>query len=249
MTALSELELSLILALYYFDAGKNAETFAKRFNQYFHRDISAATILFSVSRFKNIDPSNNNTQHVPETDGYAQIWDRYISNEKTKELKELYRSFKKGSYIEKNDIEDIDDEYDANITPATPVDTPQERPENYQKGVSAYKRSAEVVANALFAAGHKCEVPGCEIELFIRKSDGTLYTEAHHLIPLCFQSNFEYSLDVEANVVSLCPSCHRMLHHGKEIYQVLKMLYEERKDRLSACGIDITFEELLLLYR
>lgn len=249
MTSLSELELSLILALYYFDAGKNAEAFAKRFNQYFHRDISAATILFSVSRYKNIDPSNNNIQHIPGTDEYAQIWDRYIANEKTKELKELYRSFKKGSYIEKNNIEDIDNQYNGDITPTMPIDIPQERPDNYQKGVSAYKRSAEVVANALFAANHKCEVPGCDIELFARKTDGTLYTEAHHLIPLCFQSNFKYSLDVEANVVSLCPNCHRMLHHGKEIYNVLKRLYEERKERLLSCGIDITFEELLLLYR
>ncbi|MGL4999965.1 MAG: HNH endonuclease [Cetobacterium sp.] len=43
------------------------------------------------------------------------------------------------------------------------------------------------------------------------------YMEAHHLIPMNAQDSFKNSLDVLGNVVSLCPNCHRMIHHGDEV--------------------------------
>lgn len=38
--------------------------------------------------------------------------------------------------------------------------------------------------------------------------------EPHHLIPLQYHEEFEWSLDVEANVVSLCSECHNQIHYG-----------------------------------
>lgn len=76
-----------------------------------------------------------------------------------------------------------------------------------------------------------------------------LRIEAHHLIPIGEQSKFSFSLDVDANIVSLCPNCHRKLHHGKDIKEDLFKLFNARKDLLKKSGIEITFDELLELYK
>ena len=73
--------------------------------------------------------------------------------------------------------------------------------------------------------------------------------EAHHIIPLSAHEQFEYNLDVDANIVSLCPNCHRKLHFGRDIKIELKKLYDLRKDKLIKSGINISFEKLLDLYR
>ena len=246
MTELSRLELSLILAFHYLDKGKNIDTFTKRFNQYFHKDMTSSTILYSISCFKNTDPSNNvRTQN----DIYAAVWDEYITGERITDLKELYRSFKQGLYVESSNVTDIPTFDDIEKIHTTEVvDKPQERPTNYQQGALTYPRSHIVVANALAYADHRCEA-NCTNKLFVRKNGVVTYTEAHHLVPLCFQSYFEHSLDVEANVVSLCPYCHSLLHYGNDIEEPLWHLYESRVSRLNKCGICISFEELLLLYR
>ena len=194
-------------------------------HQYFQKDVSAQTILFSVSKFKSVDPANNVDAKADE---YARLWKEYITNDKISDLKELYRCFKKGTYV--TPLEKLVDEP---ITPRIMIeappklvvdDAPQPRPENYAtKGIAAYKRSRKVVANALAAAKFRCEL-NCTSELFIRKNVDVTYTEAHHLIPLCFQNEFLYSLDVEANIISLCPNCHRRLHYGTEIETILVMI-------------------------
>lgn len=250
MINMREIELILILCQYYFNGEKGIEKFAARFNQYFQKDVSAQTILFSVSKFKSVDPANN---AGAKDDEYTRLWKEYITNDKISELKELYGCFNKGTYVAP--IEKLIDEPTASkiLIKAPPKlvinDVPQPRPESYAaEGIAAYKRSREVVVNALAAAKFRCELD-CTSELFIRKAATVTYTEAHHLIPLCFQDEFPYSLDVEANVVSLCPNCHRKLHYGAEIEPLIKKLYIARCDRLKRCGIDISYEKLLLLYR
>ena len=122
-------------------------------------------------------------------------------------------------------------------------------PDNYLDDKSqVYKRDKKIVDKALMIAGFTCE-GDCKNILFKRKDGRTDYTEGHHLIPLRYQRNFIYSLDVEANVVSLCPHCHRKLHYGIEVGELLETLYEKRIGRLERCGIAVSYEELLLMYR
>ena len=75
--------------------------------------------------------------------------------------------------------------------------------------------------------------------------------ESHHLIPISRYKDFQYSLDVEENVVSLCPTCHRLLHHGKmsEKEVLLKKLHDARKQALKQCGLDISFDKLKEYYK
>ena len=243
---MNELQLTLILAWYYFDKANNVETFARRINQYFEKDYSAQTILFSSAKFKNVDPANNLRQATPD-ERYKTLWDRYIAGDRIRELKELYREFKKGSFSKRTELLE---ESDIRIIKAaqTYEDTPVVKCEMDDKSISGYPRNAQVVFNALHNADYKCEL-SCNTELFLRKNSQLNYTEGHHLIPLCYQDEFEYSLDVEANVISLCPNCHRRLHYGDDISELLRELYEWRKERLKKCGIEISFVQLLLMYR
>lgn len=111
-----------------------------------------------------------------------------------------------------------------------------------------YDRNARVAANALIAAEYKCE---CNIthKTFIRRRDNKPYMEAHHLIPINAQDRYsEYSIDREANIVSLCCNCHNQIHYGSDIESILKPLFLQRETRLKHVGINITYKELLSYY-
>ena len=244
----SKIEQTVILALYYFEKKKNIDSFTNRFNQYFKKDLSTATVLFELSRIKNVDPANN-VQDARQ-DEYVTLWEYYIVNDRIQELRSFYKSFKHGDFIYKEDnLPDEDEKIPFTVRKSDfKMDEPEAPPANYEHGIKAYKRHREVVLNSLALAGYICEAE-CGTELFYRKDGKTYYTEAHHIIPLCYQKDFKYSLDTEANVVSLCPRCHRLLHYGMDYEDLLNKLYKKRVTRLEKCGTVITFEQLLLLYR
>ena len=93
-----------------------------------------------------------------------------------------------------------------------------------------FERNPEVVADALWLAKGTCQ--GCGIgpkELFKRASDGTPYLEVHHIKPLS-----DGGQDVLSNVCALCPTCHRLLHHGmeKDKKDILKNIEKSRNEQL-----------------
>ena len=114
-------------------------------------------------------------------------------------------------------------------------------------GRLVYPRKRAVALYALIAAQNKCEIDTTH-PTFISKSRDLPYTEPHHLIPLAFADNFDVSLDVAENIVSLCSNCHNQIHYGKDIEPMLKRLFEARKTQLEQVGINISFEELLWTY-
>lgn len=110
-----------------------------------------------------------------------------------------------------------------------------------------YPRSNAVARTALAHANYRCEID-IDHPTFISKRYGEPYTEPHHLVPIAFADNFEVSLDVPENVVSLCSHCHNEIHYGKYNINILRRLYEKRRGQLEQVGIQITFEELLWMY-
>jgi len=246
-----KLQLKLILGLYYIDKSKNIESFTIRFNRYFHLSISAQTILFALAQFKNVDPSTN-IKTTEDMKPYQSIWMECIPTG-LDELKEIYKAFKQEKFLSTNDYM-VDSLADIEITNAKinlwVEDYPEAKPANFSNRLTdVYPRIKVVVNNALRLADYKCENTLCGTHLFLRKDGKTNYTEAHHLIPLQYQNNFDFSLDVEANVVSLCPNCHCLLHYGQDKEELLRQLYNQRKSRLQKCNLDIRFEDLLLMYR
>lgn len=114
-------------------------------------------------------------------------------------------------------------------------------------GVAIYPRDRQTAINALAHAHFVCEVDR-DHPTFIRKHSERTYTEPHHLIPLSYQEQFNVSLDVEENIVSLCSNCHNEIHYGRDADRLIRLLYEERKNVLSMAGINVTYDDLLLMY-
>jgi 5-methylcytosine-specific restriction enzyme A len=111
-----------------------------------------------------------------------------------------------------------------------------------------YPRNPKVALNALQAAGYVCE--GSEDHYTFKSVTGRPYLECHHLIPVSLQHKFEVGLDVEENIVALCPSDHRLLHYGvgEDKVDLLKKLWELKHEGLMKRGINITIEEFLSIY-
>lgn len=110
-----------------------------------------------------------------------------------------------------------------------------------------HPRDPQISANALAFADYECEYDHSH-ESFIKKSNGHRYTEAHHLIPMNYQDDFEQDLDKEANIVSLCSNCHNWIHYGEGAKMLLEKLYDDRKERLENIGIVISKEDFLKMY-
>lgn len=52
---------------------------------------------------------------------------------------------------------------------------------------------------------------------------------------MAFSEQFNVSLDVEENIVSLCSNSHNQIHYGADADKLIEKLYEERKDALAEC--------------
>ncbi|MBL6446737.1 HNH endonuclease [Fulvivirga sp. 29W222] len=78
-------------------------------------------------------------------------------------------------------------------------------------------------------ADNKCEIDPSH-ETFIAQRTQLPYVEAHHFIPMKFQHLYSAPLDNLENIVSLCPNCHRGIHHAiiKHKYELIEDLYGKR---------------------
>lgn len=114
---------------------------------------------------------------------------------------------------------------------------------------SGYVRDARVRELALQLANFQCEIDK-EHVTFISKATLKDYVESHHLIPMAYYNEFQYSIDNEADIVALCPNCHRCLHLGRfEDKKILvERLYYKHIESLKKTGIEITLEGLLEMY-
>lgn len=121
------------------------------------------------------------------------------------------------------------------------------------KGRKKYIRSLRVLGRAIAMSRHTCALATDDDPhlTFISKRTQRNYVEAHHLVPFSYQDSFSHSLDVEENIVALCPNCHRKLHHGApaEKNESLDQLLTERHKALNARGIVLSLSELKKMYK
>lgn len=111
------------------------------------------------------------------------------------------------------------------------------------------RRNKTFAINAIVNANFQCEIDSHHYS-FISKRTGKQYVEAHHIIPLSKQKYFYNTLDLEANIVSLCPNCHKVIHYGsdREKKELLKKLYHLRSERLENVGLKLNSEAELFDY-
>ena len=122
------------------------------------------------------------------------------------------------------------------------------RPTKKPKVSYGWNRGRVIVEQVLKADKYRCEIDS-QHKTFVTRRNDQLYLEGHHLIPISRQDEFEKSLDVYANIIGLCPNCHRQLHFGKkdEVRNILKGLYDLRADRFVKSGIPVSKDEFLAL--
>ncbi|EFM09529.1 conserved hypothetical protein [Paenibacillus curdlanolyticus YK9] len=138
-------------------------------------------------------------------------------------------------------LDDEDDVYQKEVGAAA-VELPTETT------VLRYPRKASVALEALEKARYCCEVDPTH-KTFIGVS-GKPFMECHHLIPISLQGRFSVSLDICENIVSLCPTCHRLLHYSSEPskLEVLGRLWDSRRDGLEKRGVLLERENFLQIY-
>ncbi|MBE8233308.1 MAG: hypothetical protein HAW67_06185 [Endozoicomonadaceae bacterium] len=127
--------------------------------------------------------------------------------------------------------------------------SPQAQAGKVEISSTRYHRNPSKAANAVKKSKYKCQYNNEHIS-FIAGASSKQYVEVHHLIPLSCTKLFDVSLDVSANLVVLCPNCHKAIHLGTAGTKIkyLERLFAERKDALSKSGIDINFKDLCKLY-
>ena len=107
-------------------------------------------------------------------------------------------------------------------------------------------RDRIIVRQVLRACSFRCEIDRSH-ETFIARATRLPYLEGHHLIPLAAQNDFKNSLDVYANLIGLCPLCHRKLHHAENQLRrrLLDSVFAVRAERFAKSGIGMSKDEFL----
>ena len=151
--------------------------------------------------------------------------------------------------LEKEKINELMDNAPQDERPEWPGgNEPQAMTTSPATGRPIPKRDPTTAAKALRHADYQCEFNQND-RTFLRKN-GKPYTEPHHLIPISHYRDFNSSVDRMENIVSLCSHCHNLLHYGRmeDKKTILTKLYNDRKDALLACEINLTLEQLLSYY-
>lgn len=107
-----------------------------------------------------------------------------------------------------------------------------------------WRRSGIMRTQVIESAGYSCEI-NKEHESFIAERNKKPFMEGHHAIPMRLQPQFDNSLDVYANIICLCPLCHKRIHYGlkEDRKQMMNQIYEDRFERLEHCGIRLSKQE------
>jgi hypothetical protein len=152
-------------------------------------------------------------------------------------------------------IEDAekDRRYQNDINVVRPIEVPPgkiPRPNPKRLGSSEkYTTNPRRAKNALEKADFKCEL-NPDHHTFINKKSGNPYMEAHHLIPMSKQGIFEFDIDVPENILCLCPTCHRKMHHSQDTdkKEILAKSFKDRKSDMEVRGIVLDINMLLGMY-
>ena len=167
-------------------------------------------------------------------------------------LRNLFKKIEQGlSPLEYNDEE----QFQNSVQIATPVTLPAgkiPKPDKKRVGrTEQYARNPGFSKAAIINAGHKCQYDNSHVTFDLPQTNNN-FVEAHHLIPMQYQEQFEYSIDVPENIIPLCPNCHRRIHKSglsSKEEMLVKLFSASKQAELSPKGISVSFSELLNFYK
>lgn len=271
-------ELRITLGYYFFIYGNNTrehdyEIFTTHLRKLTGNERSVGSVGVRFGNFNSVNPAKTGTGFKGGDTKCKPIWDSCINSDYTPkdsfviefmlfvkfygDFNEIYSPFiKKYEHylfdskkaIDKDDNEKVvtsidisnDEKYES------PNYCKEPKPLLVEANTKKYARDSHKAKKAIYNSHFTCDINDHH-DSFVAKT-GKKYMEAHHLIPMAAQVDFDVSLDVDANIVCLCPNCHRKLHFGKDIDDELKMLYGKRRHSLIESGLKITFNDLKKYY-
>ena len=115
---------------------------------------------------------------------------------------------------------------------------------------ASWVRDSNMAFTALDNANFQCENDPTH-KTFISAKTGKQFVEAHHLIPMEYQGDFEVSIDVPENIISLCPNCHRAFHNSEASIKasLIAKFFKLQSSSLEERGIYISLDQLLEYYK
>lgn len=110
-----------------------------------------------------------------------------------------------------------------------------------------FARDRNLALKRIEIENFKCEFDFSH-QLFESHHTNRPYLEAHHLIPIALQKDTQQKLDVLVNIFSLCPYCHRAIHHADKglTRNIIDKLVDKRPEVLSL--MDITKPDMYSFY-
>lgn len=130
------------------------------------------------------------------------------------------------------DDEDYSKQIDSALDPGQKIITPLVESKITLievKDRTTYKRNPNIAIMRFEKTAYTCEVDPSH-KTFTSLKNNQPFVEAHHFIPMKFQSLFKHSLDNLHNIISLCPNCHRAFHHAivEEKTPLISHIYHKR---------------------
>lgn len=154
-------------------------------------------------------------------------------------------------FKEEQEFEKYLTEKPADVSKAKIDDKPKDKPNHRSvNNKKVWSRNPKTASEAVAGSDYLCEFDNQHMH-FISKFNGKNYVEAHHLIPMQYQEHFENSLDIHANIVSICLVCHKKIHFGlfEDKKEILEKLFNRRRERLINGGLNISLDELYSYYQ
>lgn len=227
-----------------------------------HAKLTQAIFRAAPQKFFPVDGQTTGylaALHLPSKFASASEFQNICTEVKRKVDKPLYEQSHDAWFANQKKEPGIDTLYQKTVLEKAAQDEPISEgkggiavPKIGNTGLSkrGYQRDPAVAAEAIRLADFKCEIDA-KHQTFISHVRDKPYVEAHHLIPFGSQGRYAFSLDVTANIIALCPNCHRRLHHGKVADKAddIKSLLSTRKLRLEEKELMISEKNLLKLYR
>lgn len=138
------------------------------------------------------------------------------------------------------------EEFTGLLEEAVKLDTPLAPEDPIIVERQVWRRSNILRKQALALANYTCEIDKAHGS-FIAERTGKPYMEGHHAIPMRYQKLFSNSIDVYANIVCLCPECHRKIHYGLpyDRRDMICNIFDDREERLHVSGINLSRQEFI----
>lgn len=185
-------------------------------------------------------PKSNKTElrlYISSTKGFKpkanEIW--FIFKNTSNQL--VIGSLPENIWNDLGQNDTIDDEYQTaiertltskinlNISPDGQIQT------TLRGSQTIYVRDPRLAIMRFTNVNYKCEIDDSH-DTFISQKTKLQYMEAHHFIPMKYQPHFKTPLDNLNNIISLCPICHRGIHHAVIDYKMdlINKIYIKRPE-------------------